>query len=418
MKNIISNLVNKINIKLFDSSNLNTQTTSSEGLSDEMKTYYSDFLIDLVEPRLVHDQFADKHNIPKGNGKTIEFRKYSPLGKALTPITEGVTPKGNSLNMSTITAEIYQYGDYIVLSDILQLAAIDNNVVQATKLLGSQAGRTLDTVTREVMAGGTNVYYAPAVAADGTETAVNGRHLLTKDNKFTPDCAFRAKTALAAQNAAPIDDCYVAIIHPYCSYDIMRNKEWIDVSKYAEKDNYYKGEIGKIGGVRFVESTEAKIFRGADLASNSRTLKIASVSGSTVTFNGGTVEAGSLEGRFVLIGAGKYEVVSNTASAMVLDETPATTTAGTVIYPGEGGKEGCAVFAVTVIAQNAYGTTALEGGGLEHIVKPLGSGGTSDPLNQRSSVGWKATKAAERLVENYMYRVECGSTYSATAQAN
>jgi len=45
-------------------------------------------------------------------------------------------------------------------------------------------------------------------------------------------------------------------------------------------------------------------------------------------------------------------------------------------------------------------------------VKPLGSGGTSDPLDQRATVGWKATKTAERLVEQYMIRVESTSTFN------
>lgn len=413
MKRILSELVEKLKLQLF--ADPNTQTTTSSGLTDEMKTFYSDYLIDLVEPRLVHDQFADKKDIPRNSGKTIEFRKYSPLAKALKPIQEGVTPDGNNLNMSTITAEIYQYGDYITLADILQLAAIDNNVVQATKLLGSQAGRTLDTVTREVMAGGTNVIYAPDV--DTPEEEPVARHMITAKNKFTTDMAFKAKTQLAAMNAPFIDDSYVAIIHPYASYDIMRDPEWLDVKKYNSED-YYKGEIGKIGGVRFVETTEAKIFRGDDLASDARNLKVSSVSESTVTFTGGTVEADSLVGRYVLIDGNKYEVNANTTSTMTLTETPSGVSQNDIIYPGEGGAEGCAVFAVTVIGANAYATTSLSGAGLEHIIKPLGSGGTSDPLNQRSTVGWKATKAAERLVEEYMVRVECGSTYSNKALAN
>lgn len=413
MKRILSELTEKLKLQLF--ADPNTQTTTSSGLTDEMKTFYSNYLIDLVEPRLVHDQFADKKDIPRGSGKTIEFRKYSPLKKALKPIQEGVTPDGTPMNMSTITAEIYQYGDYITLSDILQLAAIDNNVVQATKLLGSQAGRTLDTVTREVMAGGTNVIYAPD-ADSPTEEPV-ARHMITANNKFTPDMAFKAKTQLAAMNAPFVDDSYVAIIHPYASYDIMRDREWRDIKEYDNSD-YYKGELGKIGGVRFVESTEAKIFRGDDLASDARNLKVSSVSGNTVTFTGGTVAADSLVGRYVLIDGNKYEVNANTTSTMTLTETPSGVSQNDIIYPGEGGAEGCAVFAVTVIGANAYATTSLSGAGLEHIVKPLGSGGTSDPLNQRSTVGWKATKAAERLVEEYMVRVECGSTYSTKALAN
>ena len=69
-----------------------TQTTNLAALSDEMKTYYEKRLIDNAEPNLVHDQFGDKYPIPEGSGKTIEFRRYSPLPKALTAITEGVTP--------------------------------------------------------------------------------------------------------------------------------------------------------------------------------------------------------------------------------------------------------------------------------------------------------------------------------------
>ena len=53
------------------------------------------------------------------------------------------------------------------------------------------------------------------------------------------------------------------------------------------------------------------------------------------------------------------------------------------------------------------------------IVKQKGSSGTADPLDQRSSVGWKALKTAQILVENYLVRVEsCSKRYSATAVAN
>lgn len=237
-----------------------TQTTQSPGLSDEMRTFYEKRLIDLAEPRLIHAQFADKYHIPKHGGKQIEFRKYSPLGKAVTPLVEGVTPEGNSLTVSAVTATLNQYGDWIGLSDMLEMTAIDNNVVQATKLLGNQAGRTLDTVLREELAGGTNVYFAPKVAGD-TVTEVTGRAGLDMTAKLTPDLIFRVAAHLKTMNADPIDDCFVAIIHPYAAYDLMRNPEWIDVYKYQSAENIYQGEIGKLGGVRFVETSEAKIWK-------------------------------------------------------------------------------------------------------------------------------------------------------------
>ena len=301
------------------------------GLSAEMKTYYSDTLIDMAEPKLVHDQFGQKQSIPKGKGKTIEFRKYDPLPKALTPLTEGVTPDGQKLNVGTVTAEVKQYGGYIELSDILQLAAIDNNLVQATKLLGGQAGRTLDTIVREVLSGGTNVQYAEGKV--DSRNALKGGNDDGNNDYLTVNAIRMAVRTLKNQNAETIDGSFVGIIHPDVAFDLMNDPKWVNVKTYSDPEGIYQGEIGKIENVRFVESTEAKVFEGE----------------------------------------------------------------------GSGGRN---VYSTLILGENAYGTTELAGGGLEHIVKQLGSAGTADPLNQRATAGWKATKAAVRLVENYMVRIE------------
>ena len=119
--NRAKNIAKSYNIQKF--ADAQTQTTLLPGLSAQMKTYYELSLLDNAEPNLVHNQFGDEYDIPKRGGKTIEFRKYDPLPKALTPITEGVTPKGNKLNVTTVTATVAQYGDYIQLSDMLDLTA-------------------------------------------------------------------------------------------------------------------------------------------------------------------------------------------------------------------------------------------------------------------------------------------------------
>ena len=119
--------------------NVTTDNTSGNDLSPEMKTYYEKRLIDIASPKLVHDQFGDFYPIPRNGGKSIEFRRYSPLAKASKPLTEGVTPNGNNLNVTAVTCDLEQYGDWIGLSDMLDMTAIDNNVVQATRLLGNQA---------------------------------------------------------------------------------------------------------------------------------------------------------------------------------------------------------------------------------------------------------------------------------------
>ena len=322
-----------INLQLF--AELNTNVTGDAGLSVENKTFYDMTLIDEASPNLVHDQFGQKRPIPKNGGKKIEFRKFASLPKALTALTEGVTPNGKKLSVTAIEAEVAQYGDYIVQSDVLELSSIDNTIVEATKILGRQAGLTLDTITRNVLQSGTNVFYCPK--ADGTE--VESRAGLDNTCKLTVDVVNRVAAILRANNAPKINGDYVAIIHPYVSYDLRSDPAWVEAHKYATPDNIYEGEIGKIGGVRFVETSEAKVYDGG-------------------------------------------------------------------------------VFGCLFLADGAYGITEITGGGLETIIKQKGSAGTADPLDQRSSIGWKAIKTAEILVQPYMMRVECKSAFSGDVEAN
>ena len=342
MKKIIHLIMSLLGVMMFNLQLFanELQTTLLPGLSAEMKTFYDMTLIDEAQANLVHDQFGQKRPIPKNGGKTIEFRKFAPLAKALTPLTEGVTPDGKSLEVSTITATVAQYGDYITQSDVLELTSLDNTILEATKLLGRQAGLTLDTIVRNVLQSGTNVTYCPKVAADGSTTAVTSRAGLDETCQLTVDVVKQVVAKLRAQNAPTIGGKYVAIIHPYVAYDLMSDPKWIEAHQYAKPENLYEGEIGEIAGVRFVQTTEAKIYE-----------------------NG--------------------------------------------------------VFGSLFLGEGAYGVTEITGGGLQTIVKQKGSAGTADPLDQRSSVGWKAIKTAELLIPNYIVRVESKSkAFSATAAVN
>ena len=322
----MKNIFELFDLQLF--AELNTNVTTADGMTGEMKTYYSDYLIDLVEAELVHDQFGQKHPIPANGGKTIEFRQWDTLPEMLTPITEGVTPDGQALSMSTIEATVQQYGGYVTISDMLELTAIDPALVRATKAIASQAGRSLDTITREVLNGGTNVQYANGVASRAS--------LKTTDVLTVADIRKAVRT-LEAQDAPKINGYYVAIIHPNVKFDLMADDEWRKPHEYKDTTEIYNGEIGELYGVRFVQSTRAKVFAGA-------------------------------------------------------------------------GASGADVYSTLILGDEAYGVTEISGGGLEHIVKQMGSAGTSDPLNQRATCGWKATKVAEILVPQYMVRIESGAT--------
>ena len=327
-------MFNKINLQLFAMIAGDVNGTVASGsmgagavngaLSPEMKTFYDMTLIDMASPQLVYNQFGQKRPIPKNGGKTIEFRKFSALPKAMTPIQEGVTPAGGALEVTKIEATVEQYGYYIVQSDVLELTSLDNTILEATKLLGKQAGVTLDSITRDIICAGNNVNYANGATDD---SAVGNTIISVAD-------VCKVVTKLRAANAPTINGDYVAIIHPYVAHDLMRDNEWIEAHKYAKPENLYEGEIGKIAGVRFVQTSEAKI---RDVS---------------------------------------------------------------------GGK----AFDCLFFGEGAYGVTEVTGGGLQTIVKQKGSAGTADPLDQRSSVGWKAMATAEILVPEYLVRYVCGSS--------
>ena len=324
------NVTLKLNLRMFDTS-VPANTTGTGSLSAEMKTFYDKNLLRYTKPHLVHDQFGQTRNIPKNGGKRIEFRRFEQLPKALTPLTEGVTPEGQTMTVTKQEAEVKQYGGFVSLSDQISMTAIDNVVVEATTAIGNQAGSTLDTISREALNAGTNVQYA--------EGQVSSRSELTAEMKLTVKAIKMAVRALKVQNTAKINGHYVAIIHPDCAYDITEDPRFIEVVKYKNPERIFNGEIGTLEGVRFIETTEAKKFTNA-------------------------------------------------------------------------GASGIDVYSTLLLGENAYATTKIEGGGLETIVKALGSGGTADPLNQRSTVGWKAMKVTEILSQQYMVRIETASTYN------
>jgi len=304
-------------LDLFDGQ-ANPNVTTAEALSPEMRTFYEKELIELAQPELIHDQFAQRKPIPKNGGKTIQFRQFDPLPEMTTPLTEGVTPDGQSMSVKAVEATVKQYGGYVTLSDMLIMTALDPSLVQATKLIASQAGRTLDTITREVLNSGTVVQYA-----DGKVTSRDALYYTDKtDNcNLTVEAVKKAVRFLENQDAPRINGYYVGIISPDCKFDLMNDPDWKKPHEYVDVEHVYKNEIGELYGVRFVQSTRCK----------------------------------------------KWE---------------------------KAGASGADVYSTLILGDDAYGVTEIEGGGLEHIVKQLGSSGTGDPLNQRATCGYTLANAA------------------------
>ena len=235
-----------------------TEFSGVNTLSPTMKTYYDTELLENARSELIFAQFGRKQPLPANKGRTVEWRKWNTLPNAVV-LQEGVIPTGEKLGMTTLTASLEQYGMFVAITDILDLHAIDNVLLGATEELGASAGETKDVLIRNVLQTGTNVMYADTVT-DGKSTPVSGYDQMSADNnRLTPDMVNKAATWLKKCKAPKINGKYVAIIHPSMSYDLRASSEWVEAHKYAATTEIFNGEIGELHGVRFVETTNAKI---------------------------------------------------------------------------------------------------------------------------------------------------------------
>lgn len=337
------------NLQRFADSSIPTQivqeslnTTQSPGLSAEMKEYYAGLITDYAKPNLIHGQFAQKKSVPKNGGKEAEFRRYKPYGVA-GKLTEGVTPMGNKLEVDTVSVKLYQYGDYTAVTDEVQLTAIDNQLLECARLHGDQAALTSDSITREALVGGTKVLHAGGA---------NGRASL--NSALTAMDIKKAVRMLKNANTRTINGDYICIVHPDVEFDLSNDEAFIEAHKYANPENLYNGEIGKLYGARVIVSTNAKVFEDAN------------------ELNMPAAKAGFMT--------------------------------------SQGDESKAAVYATLVLGADAYGEIELTGGNLKHIFKNFGSGGVSDPLEQRATSGIKFWQAAVILNDDYLVRIESLAT--------
>lgn len=299
-------------------------------LSAENKIFYDKVLLKRLLPNLVLYKYAQKRPLPKNEGDTINFRRFNSLEPNTTPLTEGLPGDGKNISISVVQATLQQYGDYGTFTDKVDLVGIDPVLTESAQVFGEQASLSVDSVIGNTAFAGTNVFYA---------NATPGRNNIGAGDVITGTMIRRAVRALKRANVAPVEGgFYIGIVHPDVAYDIMSDPLWQDVSKYNGGEAIVKGEIGKIHGVKFIESTNAAIWQ-----------------------NSSDID----------------------------------------------------VYGTLIIGANAYGVSDLESQGAgkpEMIIKPRGSAGTADPLDQVSSMGWKCMFAAVRLNELCMIRIESAAT--------
>lgn len=402
---------------------LNTNLTTDSGLSSSVVTYYDRKLIKNAKPRLVHQRFGQKRQIPKNNGKSVNFRKFEIFPAATTPISEGVTPDGRALDMTSVTAELKQYGDYVAGSDVLDLNAIDQVLDETFELLGDQAGLTLDHITRDIIHQGSSVQYANSKLM---------RNQLTSTDVLTSDEIKKAVRTLKRNKAKPFirngRPYYVAIIDQDSAYDLMCDEQWQRVAEYQNAEKIEDGEIGKLFGVVFVETPEAKRFECTEFVKNHDTLTINSYVDSSKTIyikeTLTTPEANALIGREIIVKSVDGEQYATTkivgavsgaignGNIQIEDALAFTPVKNDIIFDANCGLENTPVNSTIIFGKDAFGVVDIEGEDtFKTIFKPKGSAGTGDPLDQRWTAGWKASGFTAAILQDlWMVRIEHGFT--------
>ncbi len=328
---------------------------TSSVIPQPIQTFYDRVLLERALPYLAHNLFGQQRPVSLNSGDAPKFRRYSSLTQSTAPLTEGVTPASASWGYTDVTGHLKQYGNWLEIADFIQLTSQDRVVTEASEVLGENAGESLDSIYRDVLAAGSSVFYANSVAGRSsiiTKLAAADFNMILRSMR-TDNCKYWKENPIIGTDrvgTSPIPASYFAIAHPYTCYDLegVLTTSYTKVHQYSDPKMALPNEHGAYKSIRFIESTNAKI----------------------VADSGGTAVSNTL----------KY-----TTSSAAAD-----------------------IYCTLIFGQNAYGITPLSGNALKTIVKSLGSGGTADPMDQRSTVAWKAVTDCVILNDDFMYRYEHG----------
>jgi N4-gp56 family major capsid protein len=225
-----------------------------------------------LRARLVHanpDAYVHGRFV-KGTNQ-IRFARYSDLGANATVLGEGVPPTSQSMSISSDAFTASQYGQTLSITDLAQLDSPHDLISVASDRLARQAAETMDLVVRDVLAAGTSVAYAPIIGAAGALTTVAARNAITAAARLSGEQVKKMVATLKAANVPTFaDGTYRCIIHPFQEYDLITDTTangWLEANKYVDNTPLITGEIGKFAGVRFVTSSNAKVFAAAGAAS-------------------------------------------------------------------------------------------------------------------------------------------------------
>lgn len=237
-----------------------TTTTVSQAIKNR---YYDKLFLRIAEAKLVHKQLGQlNRKVEQGEGGygtgVVYWTRWTDLPLVSAGQGEGVPTTAVSMTATNVTGSTAQYDAAVSISDILAYTSFGDVMKAAMQRLAYNAGLSIDTVVRNVIATAGTLQSATGVAgAAWTSIPVTGTLSVNEVKK--------AVRTLRRNNAMEQSDGYfVAVAHPDSLYDLMTDSTtggWIDVNKYTDSnvDKILKGEAGKLHGVRFLQTSNGYV---------------------------------------------------------------------------------------------------------------------------------------------------------------
>ena len=219
-----------------------------------------------LRSELLFDAVADVMPVAQSMpGSAVTFTIFNDIAEATTPLTETSDVTAVAMSDSQVTVTLTEYGNAVSTTAKLRGTSFLDVDAAAANIVGYNAGISIDSIIREVLAAGTNVVYG-----GGGSTNPSSRATVEAEDIIEANDIRKVVAQLRKANAVSFGGMYMGYIHPDVSYDLRRETgvaSWRDPHVYSDPANIYMGEIGAFEGVRFIETPRAKNFEDAGASS-------------------------------------------------------------------------------------------------------------------------------------------------------
>lgn len=229
-------------------------------LSDIEKTYHIREGLAIAKPALIYKQFGMKERVPAREGKTAQWIRFTKLGRTsgsdfsgsadYVKNTTGAPPTWTPATPAdtTVTAQMDAYfGKGVQWNEAVEYTSLVDLPKELRTIQFAQAAEVMEVETRDVLVAGTTVQYANQKAA---RNLITGADQIDMNDVIDLGVTLRNNDALRIKGVFPVL-CSVNVIG-----QLMKDTNFQNAVQF-QKDYVFTGEIAKLFGMRFIESSLA-----------------------------------------------------------------------------------------------------------------------------------------------------------------